>query len=127
MVASYPSAFKTFNSKANITDIIDASHPNSLQEEVVAIETTLGLSPATSTSPSPSGTFVSTSTAFTNVSARLANIEIGIVGDTHTQYVKKTDGTVSSASTSAGVVRNIYTSTSSPSGGNDGDVWFKYV
>lgn len=41
-------------------------------------------------------------------------------------YVSQTNGTVTTASTSSGVVRNIYTSTSNPSGGIDGDVWMVY-
>lgn len=40
--------------------------------------------------------------------------------------VSQTNGTVSAASTASGVVRNIYTSTSNPSGGMDGDVWLVY-
>jgi hypothetical protein len=40
--------------------------------------------------------------------------------------VAKVNGTVTTASTSSGVVRNIYTSTSNPSGGMDGDVWMVY-
>lgn len=35
-------------------------------------------------------------------------------------------GAVTSAPTNAAVVRNIFTSTSTPSGGSDGDVWLKY-
>lgn len=127
MVASYPSAIRVFTTKVNVTDIIDASHPNLIQEEIVAIQTSLGVNPATSTTPSSSGTFTATSTAFSNLTSRLANIETGIVADTHTQYVKKVDGTVTTASTASGVVRNIHTSTSNPTGGIDGDVWFKYV
>lgn len=127
MVASYPSSIRVFTTKVNVTEIIDASHPNSVQEEVVAIQTALGTNPATSTTPSSSGTFIATSTAFNNVAARLANLEIGVVADTHTQYVKKVDGAVTTASTASGVVRNIYTSTSNPTGGIDGDVWLKYV
>ena len=41
--------------------------------------------------------------------------------------VDKTNGTVTTASTSAGVVRNIYVSTNDPSGGSDGDIWVKYI
>lgn len=41
--------------------------------------------------------------------------------------VVQVNGTVTTASTSSGVVRNIYTSTSTPSGGMDGDVWLQYV
>jgi hypothetical protein len=40
--------------------------------------------------------------------------------------VSVTNGTVTTASTSSGVVRNIYTSTSAPSGGMDGDIWIVY-
>ena len=41
--------------------------------------------------------------------------------------ISRTDGTVTSANTSATVVRNITLSTSDPSGGTDGDVWLKYT
>lgn len=44
-----------------------------------------------------------------------------------TDVVSKTNGTVTTASTSATVVRNITLSTSAPSGGSDGDVWIKYT
>ena len=127
MAATYPANIRSFTSKTDIQDIVYASHPNALQEEVVAIESILGVTPSLSTTPSSSGTFNATATTFATVSARLANIETGIVADTHTQYVKKADGAVTSASTSSGVVRNIYVSTSSPTGGIDGDVWMKYV
>ena len=127
MAASYPASTVVFTTKQNIVDIVDASHPNIIQDEIVAIEATLGVSPNLSTTPSPSGSFVATSTSFANVSARLANLETGVVADTHTQYVKKVNGAVTTASTSSGVVRNIYTSTSNPTGGIDGDVWLKYV
>jgi hypothetical protein len=43
-----------------------------------------------------------------------------------TGVVSQTNGTVTTASTSSGVVRNIYTSTSNPTGGIDGDVWMVY-
>ena len=89
MPASYPSSVRPFTTKVNVLDIIDASHPNSLQEEVVAIESTIGLNPALSTTPSPTGSFISTSTQFNTLNQRLANIETGIVADTHSQYVKK--------------------------------------
>lgn len=41
--------------------------------------------------------------------------------------VSRTDGTVTTANTSATVVRNITLSTSDPTGGIDGDVWLKYT
>jgi hypothetical protein len=46
-----------------------------------------------------------------------------------TSFVSQTNGTVSTASTSSGVVRNVWTSTSAPTSGQgaDGDVWLVYV
>lgn len=41
--------------------------------------------------------------------------------------VSITSGQVTTAPTNSTVVRNITTSTSTPSGGSDGDVWLKYV
>ena len=40
--------------------------------------------------------------------------------------VTETNGKVTTATTSDGVVRNTYVSTSEPSGGMDGDVWLRY-
>jgi len=110
MAASYPASTAVFTTKQNVVDIIDASHPNVLQEEVVAIESTLGTNPNLSTTPSASGTFIGTATSFATVTSRLANIETGIVADTHTQYIRKTadSGNViisSSATTKPLIVR----------------------
>lgn len=44
-----------------------------------------------------------------------------------TATVSATNGKVATATTSDGVVRNIYASTDDPSGGNDGDIWVKYI
>lgn len=106
MPASYPSSVRVFTTKQNIVDTVDASHPNSLQEEIVAIETTLGLNPATSTTPNPSGSFNTSSTNFNTVSARLANVETGVVADSHTQYVRKTADGAQSNKIQAGVATN---------------------
>ena len=47
---------------------------------------------------------------------------------TATPYVNQSNGTVTTASTSAGVVRNVWVSTStSPAGGIDGDIWIAYT
>jgi hypothetical protein len=89
-VATYPSQLKTFQNKSNTTDIIDASHPNTIQDELAAVQSTLGTVPYRSTTPSSSGTFNATSFDFDTVKARLANIETGIVTDTHSQYIRKT-------------------------------------
>ena len=50
----------------------------------------------------------------------------GPAADT-SDLVSKTNGTVTTASTSSTVVRNITLSTSTPSGGMDGDVWLQYT
>lgn len=101
MAASYPSAVRSFSTKTNVLDIIDASDPNSLQEEVIAIESSLGINPALSTSPNPSSGFTATSTQYSTLAQRLANIENGIVGDSHTQYLKKAGGeTITNATAS---------------------------
>jgi hypothetical protein len=103
MAASYPLSVRPFSTKTNILDVIDAADPNSLQEEVVAIETVLGLNPALSTAPLDGTGFVRTSTQYNTVVARLANIENGIVGDSHAQYVKKSGNETITNANSANV------------------------
>lgn len=88
-MATYPSQISSFPTHVNLIEIIDASHPNNIQTELVAVETTLGTNPATSTTPNPAGTFTSSSTAYTSIKDRLANIETGIVSDSHSQYIRK--------------------------------------
>jgi hypothetical protein len=108
MAAAYPTGIASFINKVNVTDIIDASHPNSLQDEVVATQTTLGTEPNRSTSPSSSGTFNATSNLFSTVGARLNNLEVGVVSDAHTQYLRKAGDTANvitiGASTTKGLV-----------------------
>lgn len=94
MPATYPGAIKSFAVKTNFTEIIDSSHINAVQDEIVAMQTNLGTSIATSTSPSTSGTFVTTSQNWGSLGARLANIETGIVADSHNQYIHKTGGDI---------------------------------
>ena len=89
-MATYPSQLKTFQNKSNTTDIIDASHPNTIQDELAAVQATLGTVPYRSTTQTPSATFISTATDFDTVTLRLANIEKGLVVDAHSQYIRKT-------------------------------------
>lgn len=108
MTASYPSNIRSFGTPhVNVTEIIDAAHPNSIQEEVVAIETTLGTNPALSTTPSSGGTFNGTSTTFSSVSARLANIETGVVSDAHTQYIRKTSDSANTITTGSASTKGL--------------------
>jgi hypothetical protein len=92
MAASYPGNIKSFATKNNTTDVVDASHVNDLQNEVVALETTLGTNISVSTAPLTTGTFNTSSTNFGTLNARLANIETGVVADSHNQYVHKVGG-----------------------------------
>jgi hypothetical protein len=93
MAASYPSSVKVFPTHVNVTEVIDAGHPNTIQDEVVAVESTLGVLPSLSTTPSSGGTFNGTSYLFSTVSDRIANVETGVVADTHTQYIRKSGDT----------------------------------
>lgn len=89
MAASYPTSVRSFNTKVDFVTPIVAADPNSLQEEVVAIETILGLTPNVSTFNAATGTYQTSATTYGSVAARLANIEQGIVADTHIQYIKR--------------------------------------
>jgi len=91
--ASYPTNVVNFGlDKVNSVDLIQAADPNTLRAEVVAIETAVGATPSLSTAPSSSAAWYNDARDYGTVTARLANIEAGIVADTHTQYVKKTGG-----------------------------------
>jgi len=90
MAASYPGSVRVFDTKYNITDTVDASHPNSLQEEVVAIQSIIGVNPQISVAANASTAFNAASTTYESLSGRLANIENGVVADSHTQYLRKT-------------------------------------
>jgi hypothetical protein len=107
MTASYPTNLRAFSTKRNTLDIVDAADPNSLQEEVIAIENILGVNPNISTAPVSSGTFVTTSTAYSNLTARLANIETGIVSDSHTQYIRRTGNETITNATASNVALTI--------------------
>ena len=89
-MATFPSQVKVFVNKSNVVDLIDASHPNILQDEVNAMQTVMGTNPARSTTVTSASTFISTQTDFDNIKARIANVEAGVVADTHSQYIKKT-------------------------------------
>jgi len=89
MTAYYPGNIAPFDTHHNITEIIDASHPNKIQTEVVAVEATLGVNPNLSgafngTLPSSSSTtnpnvssyiYTTTGTTFNTVADRITNVE----------------------------------------------------
>lgn len=62
MAADFPTSVKTFTTKTNDVDTIDASHVNDLQDEVNAVETLLGASSARRTTWTPTVAFSTTNT-----------------------------------------------------------------
>jgi hypothetical protein len=91
--SSYPGNIVNFGAdKVNVVDLIQAADPNTLRAEVVAIESAIGVSPSLSTAASASSAWYNDGRDYSTVIARLANIEIGVVADTHTQYVKNVGG-----------------------------------
>lgn len=102
MAAYYPGNIKNdFSTKTNNVTIVDASHPNTLQDEVVAIETIIGTNPHYATNVYTSSGYSTASTSsFSDLKSRLTNLEVGIVGDVHTQYVKVAGGSTIASATS---------------------------
>ena len=78
MTATFPSSVRQFTAKVDIQDTILADHVNSLQDEVRAVETTIGTGALTSVY---TGTFSQSST-WSSLAARLQNIEYGLVNGT---------------------------------------------
>lgn len=87
----YPSAVKTWIDKVDYRDTVLAEHVNSLQAEVTSVERTLGT--AILTSGGYVGNFDSATTSWTpqlgGLGARIQNIEYGLRGDVHAQYIRK--------------------------------------
>ena len=90
MPATYPSGVKSFSTKVDFTDIVVADHINALQYEVQAIESAVGTNPTTSSGWV--GTLDKDTSTWSSLAARIANLEYGIVGDSHTQYMHFTGG-----------------------------------
>jgi hypothetical protein len=88
------------------------------------------------TQSSASTTYLTQTSASTIYQPKVENVdntEIGYLNGVtsliQTQIdskLNRVDGSVTTATASASVVRNITLSTSSPTGGNDGDVWMVY-
>lgn len=94
MPASFPTSIKTFTTKVDNTDIVYGAHVNELQDEIVALQQTLGTAPQGNAA---------------TVKARIADLETGkadaahnhdhntltnlTTGDPHTQYLLKSVGT----------------------------------
>jgi hypothetical protein len=74
MAVQFPGALKTFTKKVDLQSLVVANDVNEAYDEITAIETTLGLNPATSGTWG-SGTFSSASTVWADVSTRIQNVE----------------------------------------------------
>lgn len=105
-MAQYPNSVPGFSTKQNVTTVVDASHPNSVQSEVTAIGLELGINPRLSTRGG---------VTYADVKARLDGMETdyrlltnhdshaalgGLAGDDHTQYLRA-DGTRALTGTAA--------------------------
>lgn len=75
MPALFPNSVRIYAAKTDLVDTVLAEHVNLLQDEVTAVQSTLGTGLLAS---SWSGTYTNPLTHAT-VSARLANIEAGIL------------------------------------------------
>jgi len=89
VAASYPSQVVQFTDHKNTTEVIDASHPNNIQYEVMAIEGAIGATPTTNSNPTAVTNFSFAARTPTTISARIADVELGVVSDAHTQYLRK--------------------------------------
>jgi hypothetical protein len=90
MTATYPTSVRSYTNKVDLQDAITASDVNNAYEEITAVENALGAGILSSTW---TGSFSQVTTS-ASVNARLSNIERGIIGDTHTQYFKKTGDSI---------------------------------
>lgn len=76
MTASYPTTVKSFTTKVDFTDTVLAAHVNSLQEEVVAVQTELGTDVAVGSGWV--GVFDQVTTNWSTLKDRITNMEYGI-------------------------------------------------
>ena len=78
MAASYPLSIAPFTPRVNLQDLVRAEDVNVVYDEIVAIETQLGVG-GVATSPTwGSGTFSTVVTNHGSLRARLENIEAGV-------------------------------------------------
>ncbi len=100
MVAQYPSSVRSFTPKVDLVDTVFADHVNVLQDETRAVQVSLGTSLLAS---NYSGLFAQTAT-WPSLSARLANIEAGLVtGVVGAPYFKKSGDSIAPASGTVGL------------------------
>jgi hypothetical protein len=132
------SGYLTLSSASN-TYLTQSSASNTYQEKVANISNTeIGyLDNVSSNIQTQIDSKLSSSSASTIYQEKVANVdntEIGYLNGVtsliQTQMdskINRINGSVTTATASSSVVRNITLSTSAPSGGNDGDVWMVYI
>lgn len=76
MAATYPGAVRIFDSRVDLVDVVMAEHVNILQDEVTAVEASLGTGILAS---SWSGSYTNPPT-YASLTVRLTNIEAGLTG-----------------------------------------------
>ena len=98
MAVQYPGSVKTFTAKVDFADTVLAEHVNTLQDEVNAIEATLGT--YVKTGSGWIGSFDQVTTNWATLKDRIANIEYGLynvytavpAGGTTGQVLTKSSG-----------------------------------
>lgn len=131
----------TYNSETQTVGITQ-SGLTLAQSQITGLETALSSKQATITGGATTIVSDNLTTARALVSDSSGKVSVSVITATELGYlddvtsnvqtqlnglVSKTNGTVTTASTSSTVVRNITLSTGDPSGGTDGDVWLKYT
>jgi hypothetical protein len=91
VTASYPATVKSFTTKVDFTDTVLAAHVNSLQDEVVALQTEVGTDVAVGSGWIGNVDFSTTN--WNTLKDRLANIEYGLK-DVYDDYVSDVGGSV---------------------------------
>jgi len=110
----YPNQVRSYTHVVDLVDTVVADNINSLQDEIQAIEASLGT--ATSTNPLTStfsGTWSTATTSWTTLGSRLNNIEAGLVNGVSTApYIFKTGGSTLTSSSNVGLTLRMGTGSS---------------
>lgn len=106
MAASYPGTSPSFTTKVDNSDNVMADHVNKLQVELKAVADTIGINPQISGAMAGGDFNLNPSTSYSNLSARVANVEAGLYKSINTNYVSITGASTitSSAASVKGLV-----------------------
>jgi hypothetical protein len=86
-MANFPSSVYPLNTRTDLIDTVVANDVNTLQAEINALETTLGVGGSGSSllySNWSSGTFTQSGTVWASLNARIGNIELGLTSTINT-------------------------------------------